>query len=260
MLRLTFDGGTLVLSGLVPPNADNTDSTLPAALVWDPRIERYRAPGYRYREVAVWLKQGYVAANEVFPLRARTDLWTAPELREYQHAALLSWRAAHSSGLVVLPTGAGKTRLACAAMAAVRCAVFCLVPTRALLHQWRDEIARHYRGPVGCLGDGEHRIEHVTVATFEGGYRHMTRLGNRFGLLVVDEAHHFGAGVRDEALEMSAAPLRLGLTVLSGLRVAASRNGRALATRDCRLLDTGVRTEEARGPSRGALRSAHRVH
>jgi len=31
-------------------------------------------------------------------------------------------------------------------------------------------------------------------------------------MLVVDEAHHFGGGLRDEALEMSAAPCRLGLT------------------------------------------------
>ena len=52
----------------------------------------------------------------------------------------------------------------------------------------------------------------VTVATFAGAYRHMATLGDRFGILVVDEAHHFGQGSRDEALEMSIAPLRLGLT------------------------------------------------
>jgi superfamily II DNA or RNA helicase len=65
---------------------------------------------------------------------------------------------------------------------------------------------------VGCYGDGEHELAAVTVATFESAYRHMDRLGNRFDLLVVDEVHHFGCGVRDEALEMSAANARLGLT------------------------------------------------
>jgi superfamily II DNA or RNA helicase len=40
----------------------------------------------------------------------------------------------------------------------------------------------------------------------------MPAIGDRFGLLVVDEAHHFGQGGHDEALEMSIAPLRLGLT------------------------------------------------
>src|SRR5258705_4620964 len=40
----------------------------------------------------------------------------------------------------------------------------------------------------------------------------MPRIGNRFDLLIVDEAHHFGANVRDEALEMCIAEQRLGLT------------------------------------------------
>ena len=69
-----------------------------------------------------------------------------------------------------------------------------------------------YAGPVGCYGDGAQDLAAVTVATFESAYRHMDRLGNRFDLVVVDEAHHFGCGLRDEALEMSIADARLGLT------------------------------------------------
>src|SRR5437867_6677189 len=88
----------------------------------------------------------------------------------------------------------------------------CLVPTRILLAQWLHHIKRAYAGPVGCYGDGTHELAALTVATFESAYRHMDRFGNRFGLLVVDEAHHFGCGLRDEALEMSVAKARLGLT------------------------------------------------
>ena len=40
----------------------------------------------------------------------------------------------------------------------------------------------------------------------------MDRIGSRFGLLIVDEVHHFGCGFRDEALEMALADARLGLT------------------------------------------------
>jgi superfamily II DNA or RNA helicase len=69
-----------------------------------------------------------------------------------------------------------------------------------------------YRGPIGCYGDGVHRPAAVTVATFEAAYRHMHELGDRFDLLVVDEVHHFGGGLRDEALEMAIANARLGLT------------------------------------------------
>jgi len=50
------------------------------------------------------------------------------------------------------------------------------------------------------------------VMTFESAYRQLDVVGHRFALLVVDEAHHFAGGMRAEALEMSVAPLRLGLT------------------------------------------------
>jgi superfamily II DNA or RNA helicase len=99
-----------------------------------------------------------------------------------------------------------------AILAASGVRALCLVPTRALLQQWLWELGRVYEGPVGCLGDGEQRVEAITVTTFESAYRQMPRLGCEFDLLVVDEVHHFGLGVRDEALEMSIAEQRLGLT------------------------------------------------
>jgi len=209
MLQLTFDSGTLVLRGTLP---QQPTLRLPG-LAWDPRILSYRAPAFRYREIVTGLRQlDPCLVDNVFSPSSVSGAFRMPDLRPYQHAALLSWSGASRAGLVVLPTGSGKTRLACAAMAACRVPSLCLVPTRALLHQWHEEIGHHYSGPVGYLGDGNHRIESVTVATFESAYRNMVRLGNRFGLLVVDEVHHFGSGIRDEALEFCAAPRRLGLT------------------------------------------------
>jgi superfamily II DNA or RNA helicase len=134
------------------------------------------------------------------------------ELRPYQRGALLSWEVGRRRGIVVLPTGSGKTRVAFGAMAATRSRALCLVPTRVLLQQWLSELERVYCGRVGCLGDGQWQLEPVTVATFESAYRHMPRIGRHFELLIVDEVHHFGGGVRDEALEMSVADERLGLT------------------------------------------------
>jgi len=80
------------------------------------------------------------------------------------------------------------------------------------LEQWLDALGRVYRDRVGCFGDGVHELAPITVATHESAYRYMHRIGNRFDLLVVDEVHHFGNGIRDEALEMAIAPARLGLT------------------------------------------------
>jgi superfamily II DNA or RNA helicase len=208
-MRLLFDHGTLVL-------ADPPDLRLDfvPGLLWDPRVGLYRAPAFRYAEVLAALQaRALPCIDEVGASRA-TELgaWRPLALRPYQRAALLSWDLADQRGLVVMPTGSGKTRVALSAMAASGGRTLCLVPTRALLQQWLAELGAAYTGRLGCLGDGQRAVEAVTVSTFESAYRLMPTIGNRFDLLVVDEAHHFGVGVRDEALEMCTAPRRLGLT------------------------------------------------
>ncbi len=140
-MALRFDRGTLVVDGAgVEP--------VPA-VVWDDRVQAWRAPAYRY-----------------------------------------------------LATGSGKTIVAAAALAGVGRRSVVLCPTRALLEQWERQLQRYYRGTIGTVGDGTRRIEDVTVMTFESAYRQLDTLGGRFGALVVDEAHHFGGGLRAEALEM----------------------------------------------------------
>lgn len=113
---------------------------------------------------------------------------------------------------VAVPTGSGKTWLGVAAIARTRARSLCLVPTSVRLEQWCEILERWFARPIGRLGDGHAEVRDITVATFESAWRRMPWIGNRFDLLVVDEAHHFGQGVRDEALEMVVAPLRLGLS------------------------------------------------
>lgn len=218
-MRLLYDHGTLVLS----PPPERWDFL--HGMVWDPRVELLRAPASRYAEIVAALSERRIPfVDEARPADAPAPGgFVEPELRHYQRAALLSWELGESRGLVVLPTGSGKTRVAIAAMAGLGCRTLCLVPTRALLEQWRKELGAWYRGPIGCLGDGQRAVEAVTVATFESAYRLMPSLGNRFDLLIVDEAHHYGVGVRDETLEMCLAPRRLGLTATPPDAVALSR-------------------------------------
>jgi len=208
-MRLVFDRGTILFADLPP----GFDPSRLRGVVWDPRVGRHRAPARLRGDIREWLtRQGVPFLDEVPSRPDDLGAWSAVPLRPYQDAALLSWTLGAARGVVVLPTGSGKTRLAIAAMARANRPAICLVPTRVLLHQWRAEIAKFYGGPVGCLGDGEHETRPLTVSTFESAYRRMAEIGNRFDLLVVDEVHHFGGGVRDEALEMCTAPSRLGLT------------------------------------------------
>ncbi len=208
--RMRFDRGTLLLSGPPPPEALG----LAGDVAWDPRSQAYRAPPWRYGAITAALGAGAEGVVDGVPAfgSVAAQAWKPIELRPYQQAALCAWDGAGRRGLLVLPTGSGKTRIALAAMAMTGCASLCLVPTRVLLHQWRSELSRWYQGPVGIWGDGERDVAPIMVITFESAYRNMAQLGNRYQLLVIDEAHHFGSGARDEALQMAIAPYRLGLT------------------------------------------------
>ena len=219
-MRLFFDHGTVVLT-----ETQGTDLDFVPDLLWDPRVAAFRAPAWRYADIvdAFRAKQLPLCDDVRAGACRATGPWQAIELRSYQQAALLSWELAGRRGIVVMPTGSGKTRVAIAAMATTCSRVLCLVPTRALLEQWLSALAGVHCGPIGCLGDGRRVVEGVTVATFESAYRHMPRLGQRFELLIVDEVHHFGVGVRDETLEMCTADRRLGLTATPPEDAALSR-------------------------------------
>jgi superfamily II DNA or RNA helicase len=219
-MRLLFDQGTLVLT-----EAPDTNFDFVPGLVWDPRVALLRAPAHRYAEIVEALRSRALAFSDQVASSPppASGAWRASDLRPYQRGALLSWELSGRRGIVVMPTGSGKTRVALAAMASSGGRALCLVPTRALLRQWLAELSAVYSGRIGCLGDGEHVIEALTVATFEGAYRHMSSIGDRFDLLVVDEVHHFGVGVRDEALEMSIAERRLGLTATPPTDAALER-------------------------------------
>lgn len=220
-VRLEFDRGTLVLRG-GPLEAEA--ATLPDVR-WDERVACYRAPARFHAAILARLAAcGIPSDDAAVALSPRLPRLSPPALRPHQAAALDSWVLGGKRGVVVLPTGSGKTRVAIAAIAVERRAALCLVPTRILLGQWRATLAELLGIRIGAFGDGERDVHAVTVATFESAWRHMGEIGNRFELLIVDEAHHFGAGVRDEALEMCTAARRLGLTatppegmVLAGL-------------------------------------------
>jgi superfamily II DNA or RNA helicase len=208
-MRLQFDRGT-ILVGNAPSGLDLTGAP---ELLWDARVRAHRAPAFRHSTLTRWLLDRRVSFDAGgLGNHEPTEGWADPGLRDYQAAALSAWELAGRRGLIVLPTGSGKTRIALAAMAATRLPALCLVPTRVLLEQWRQEIAAVYPHQIGCYGEGRREVASVTVATYESAYRHMDRVGSRFGLLIVDEVHHFGCGFRDEALEMALAGTRLGLT------------------------------------------------
>ncbi len=208
-MKLRFDRGTI----LITDQPGDLDLAEAPGVLWDPRVRAHRAPAGRHHVLKRWLVDRGVGFLDIArPPRPIAEAWSEVGLRTYQEAALSAWQLGRRRGVVALPTGSGKTRVALAAIKQTGLGALCLVPTRVLLDQWFREISAVYQGPVGCYGDGVRRLAPLTVATYESAYRHMDQLGDRFGLLIVDEAHHVGGVLREETLEMSIAGARLGLT------------------------------------------------
>ncbi len=69
-------------------------------------------------------------------------------MRPYQEQALASWLAAKKRGVVVLPTGAGKSYLALRALLAAARSTLVLAPTIELVEQWVRELSARRRTSI----------------------------------------------------------------------------------------------------------------
>jgi superfamily II DNA or RNA helicase len=209
MVSVRFASGTLEVIGL-PADLPG----LPAAAAWDPRSACHRAPASDYADVLRALTRLKVAYEDearrylVLPEGARAHR----EPRPYQREALAAWRERGSRGVVVLPTGAGKTLVAELAIDDRRRSTLVVTPTLDLVRQWHDGLLATFGGRIGLVGGGEYEIQPLTVTTYDSAYLHMDHLGNRFGLLVFDECHHLPGASYALAARLSLAPFRLGLT------------------------------------------------
>ena len=105
---LTFRSGTLELTGF------SKSDTLPKPLAWDARSGIFRAPALAYAEVVMGLRKQQFAYED--QARAYPELThglvVRREPRPFQVEALTAWEKARGRGVVVLPTGAGKSHVA----------------------------------------------------------------------------------------------------------------------------------------------------
>ena len=208
-IHLAFEGGTLVVTGATP----NILAALPYCR-HDPRTDVYRAEGRYYRALVEHLRREKHAYKD----EARTwnatpwPLRTSRDPFPHQIEALETWWRCGGRGVVVLPTGTGKTHVAVLAISKAARPTLVVTPTIDLLHQWYGELSLAFKVPIGALGGGEYDIQPLTVTTYDSAHIHLERWGNRFGLLVFDECHHLPGPTYMSAAIGSLAPYRLGLT------------------------------------------------
>ncbi len=206
---LSFRAGTIELRG-VPRDQPQ----IPAPFAWDERAACFRAPAIAYAEVLVALRDAAIDVED--DARRDADLGSGArvhrEARPFQTEALRAWRAAGGRGVVVLPTGSGKTHVAVLAIDAIRRSTLVVAPTLDLVRQWYDLLRATFAVPVGVVGGGDHDVQPITVTTYDSAYLHMEHLGARFGLIVFDECHHLPGPTYALAARLALAPHRLGLT------------------------------------------------
>lgn len=208
VVRLRFASGTLEVRDV--PDA----LSLPDACVWDERTACHRAPAVAYAAVVMACVRADIAYED--EARAYTELESGlrvhREPRPYQSQAIEAWRKARGRGVVVLPTGAGKSHVALMGIDLWRRSTLVVAPTLDLVRQWYDLLRSSFAVPVGVVGGGEHDPQPLTVTTYDSAYIHMEHLGNRFGMVVFDECHHLPSDAYGMAARACLAPFRLGLS------------------------------------------------
>jgi superfamily II DNA or RNA helicase len=208
-LHLAFEAGTLVVTGGTPELL----AELPGCR-FDPRANVHRAEGRSYRAVVEHLLARQLPYKDDARAYQKTPwpLRTSRDPFPHQREAVATWQRQRGRGVVVLPTGTGKTFVAVLAIHRTERPALVITPTIDLMSQWYSELCVAFGVPVGLLGGGYHDVQPLTVTTYDSARLYTERYGNRFGLVIFDECHHLpGASIMASAVE-AIAPYRLGLT------------------------------------------------
>jgi superfamily II DNA or RNA helicase len=208
-VNLRFVAGTIEIRGLLPQATG-----LPSSCAWDERSACFRVPACGYADLVRALRRLKLAYDD--EARRYAEL-AQPALvhrvpRPYQTESLAAWSAAQFRGVVVLPTGAGKTLVAHLAIADRRRSTLVVTPTLDLVRQWHDGLRTTFGTKIGIVGGGDYDVQPITVTTYDSAYLHMEHLGCRFGLVVFDECHHLPGESYALGARFCLAPFRLGLT------------------------------------------------
>jgi len=180
--------------------------------VWDARSGVYRCLPLFYKDVIEYLKLSRLDyVDDVLDVPPMPALLDTVKLRDYQTDALTRWLRT-KQGVLVLPTGAGKTVIGITAIARLNVPTLVVVPTLELVRQWRRELEKALKIAVGTYSGEAHDLQPVTVATYDTAYLRAEELGNRFLLLIFDEVHHLPSPGYSTIAELFVAPYRLGLT------------------------------------------------
>lgn len=214
LLTISFYEGMLQLRG-------EADKELISKFFKQHPLNYFISPAYKYSEIIKYFEdRGIVLENNAEQFYEVKNFTHNEPLDpfDFQIEAIKAWEKSNRRGLIVLPTGAGKsfmTRLLIARLAIedAKCSVLVVVPTLVLLYQWHRQLRKAFGIDIGIIGDDIFDVQPVTITTYASARIHMAHIGNRWKLVVYDEVHcKISGGSSSNVATFCLAPYRLGLT------------------------------------------------
>lgn len=211
MIEIEYLNGLILISGR---GIAELDSAPTLGMVYDQRLKKMVIPGRKYRDLVMECQRLKLELVDQVRKYDREDIELKKEIlpRKHQIEALAAWESAGQMGVVILPTGAGKSILGVMAIARVRRPSLVVVPTIDLVQQWQATLQSFFGEDIGAYGGGDKNLKRITVATYDSARMIVETKGVLFGMIVFDECHHLPAAGNRIIAEASIAPFRLGLT------------------------------------------------
>ena len=188
-------------------------------VIYDEYIDTYRALPCAYWEIKRKLVLfGFKVESDINEnLDLGTEFRKEVVLRPYQRKAIETLNKKKYRGVIVLPTGAGKSIIGLYIIKKLKRKTLIVVPTIELMDQWRSKIMQILAPRsdiIGMWGGGRRDIRDITITTYQSACKRdfILKGMDSFDLIIFDEAHHLPASTYIEIAKRLIANYRVGLT------------------------------------------------
>jgi len=116
----------------------------------------------------------------------------AVTLRPYQEEAYNAWVEKGRRGVVIAPTGTGKTVIAGYAISTASQPTLVVVPTERILKTWLSALKRSFGLEATAFYGQEKELSNITISIYNSVVLHPWIL-DHFKMVILDEVHHVAA-------------------------------------------------------------------